>query len=212
MRTHAQSALSIATRDRQFNQRQSKEITMSVIKASTKRTVTAPAFNAHAANIVREYGKFDRASANFADQLSRTMNAYVDACRVAPGMDKGKESCAAMQKAIKNADAFVRAVADGLLESKTITEYAQGAARALHYGVEWTANLKNDPTKALPWGKAGKGGASKAGKVTSTSREDLDKTLSKAIAQARMLGLTEFAAQVLDVAIESLDGFKETAE
>ncbi len=185
---------------------------MSVIKASTKRTVTAPAFNAHAANIVREYGKFDRASANFADQLSRTMNAYVDACRVAPGMDKGKESCAAMQKAIKNADAFVRAVADGLLESKTITEYAQGAARALHYGVEWTANLKNDPTKALPWGKAGKGGASKAGKVTSTSREDLDKTLSKAIAQARMLGLTEFAAQVLDVAIESLDGFKETAE
>jgi hypothetical protein len=40
----------------------------------------------------------------------------------------------------------------------------------------------------------------------------LDKTLSKAIAQARMLGLTEFAAQVLDVAIESLDGFKETAE
>ncbi len=185
---------------------------MSVIKTPTKPAVTAPAFNAHAANIVREYGKFDRASANFADQLSRTMNAYVDACRVAPGMDKGKESCAAMQKAIKNADAFVRAVADGLLESKTITEYAQGAARALHYGVEWTANLKNDPTKALPWGKAGKGGASKAGKVTSTSREDLDKTLSKAIAQARMLGLTEFAAQVLDVAIESLDGFKETAE
>jgi len=186
---------------------------MSVIKTPTKPAVTAPTFNAHAANIVKAYGAFDRASSKFSAELSRTLNAYVDACRVAPGMDKGKESCAAMQKAIKNADAFVRAVADGLLESKTITEYAQGAARALHYGVEWTANLKNDPTKALPWGKAGKGGgAGKAGAVTSTSREDLDKTLSKAIAQARILGLTEFAAQVLDVAIESLDGFKETAE
>ena len=185
---------------------------MSVIKTPTKPAVTAPTFNAHAANIVKAYGAFDRASSKFSAELSRTLNAYVDACRVAPGMDKGKESCAAMQKAIKNADAFIRAVADGLLESKTITEYANGAARALHYGVEWTANLKNDPTKALPWSKKAKGGAGKAGAVTSTSREDLDKTLSKAIAQARILGLTEFAAQVLDVAIESLDGFKETAE
>jgi hypothetical protein len=50
----------------------------------------------------------------------------------------------------------------------------------------------------------------KSGKVTSTSRTDLDKTLSKALAQARMLGLTEFAADMLDLCIESLDDFKET--
>ena len=50
----------------------------------------------------------------------------------------------------------------------------------------------------------------KSGKVTSTSRTDLDKTLSKALAQARMLGLTEFAATLLDHCIESLDGFNET--
>lgn len=49
----------------------------------------------------------------------------------------------------------------------------------------------------------------KSGKVTSTSRADLDKTLSKALAQARMLGLTEFAADLLDHCLESLDGFKE---
>ncbi len=186
---------------------------MPVIKTSTKPTVTAPAFNPFALAIVKSYGKFDKAASNFADQLSRTMNAYVDACRVAPGVGKDKESCQAVQKAIKNADAFVRAVADGLIEPKTVTEYAQGAARALHHGVEWFADIKNRPEFGLPWGKAGKGGgAGKAGAVTSTSREDLDKTLSKAIAQARILGLTEFAAQVLDVAIESLDGFKETAE
>jgi hypothetical protein len=50
----------------------------------------------------------------------------------------------------------------------------------------------------------------KSGKVTSTSRTDLDKTLSKALAQARALGLTDFAADLLDHCIESLDGFKET--
>lgn len=185
---------------------------MSVIKTSTKPTITAPAFNPFAKAIVKSYGKFDRASSTFNAELTQTMNAYVDACRVAPGIGKDQESCKAVQKAIKNADAFVRAVADGLIEPKTVTEYAQGAARALFHGVEWIADIKNRPEFGLPWGKAGKGSAGKAGKVTSTSREDLDKTLSKAIAQARMLGLTEFAAQVLDVAIESLDGFKEIAE
>jgi hypothetical protein len=49
-----------------------------------------------------------------------------------------------------------------------------------------------------------------AGAVISTSRSDLDKTLSKALAQARTLGLTDFAATMLDHCIESLDGFTET--
>jgi hypothetical protein len=63
-------------------------------------------------------------------------------------------------------------------------------------------NKKSDDKKA--------DATAKAGKVTSTSRTDLDKTLSKALAQARMLGLTEFAATMLDHCLESLDGFKET--
>ena len=186
---------------------------MAIVQASTKPAVTAPAFTAHAANIVRAFGAWDRASSKFSAELSRTMNSYIDACRIAPGMGKDEASCEAVKKAIRKAEPFERAVADGLILPKTVTEYAQGAARALHHGVEWTPSLKNDPAMALPWGKAGKGGsAAKAGKVTSTSREDLDKTLSKAIAQARMLGLTEFAADLVDVALESLDGFKEVTE
>ena len=54
-----------------------------------------------------------------------------------------------------------------------------------------------------------KDATAKAGKVTSTSRTELDKTLSKALAQARMLKLNEFAAEILDLCIESLDDFKE---
>lgn len=187
---------------------------MSVIKASNKPApVKAPSFAPHAVNIVKAYGKFDKASATFAANLSLTMNQYIDAVRVTPGIGKDEASCKAVQKAIREADAFQRAVRDGLILPKTITEYAQGAARALHHGVAWEPALKNNPDMALPWGKAGKGGAAtKAGKVESTDRAALDATLAKALKQARMLGLVEFAASVLDLAIESLDGFKEPTE
>lgn len=51
----------------------------------------------------------------------------------------------------------------------------------------------------------------KAGAVKTTDRAALDATLCKALQQARLLGLTEFAAEILDVCLESLDGFTEVA-
>ena len=52
-------------------------------------------------------------------------------------------------------------------------------------------------------------GKPKTGKVESTDRAALDKTLSKALHQARLLGLTEFAAVMLDHCVDCLDEFKE---
>ena len=49
----------------------------------------------------------------------------------------------------------------------------------------------------------------KTGKVDVTDRAALDQTLSKALKQARLLGLLEFAAVLLDHCVESLDEFKE---
>ena len=57
--------------------------------------------------------------------------------------------------------------------------------------------------------EAKKSGA-RAGAVSKTTRADLDKTISKALAQARILNLTDFAADMLDLALESLSDFKET--
>ena len=182
---------------------------MAIVQASTKPTITAPTFNVHAANIVKAYGRFDAASVKFAAELSRTMNQYVDACRTAEGIGKDEASCKAMQSAIRKADAFERAIADGLLLQKTITEYAQGAARALHYGVEWTPTLKNDPEMSLPWGKKGAGKGAKSGKVVTTDRAALEATLQKALQQARALSLDGFAAELFDVISETLDGFTE---
>jgi len=52
----------------------------------------------------------------------------------------------------------------------------------------------------------------KTGKVEVTDRAALDQTLSKALKQARLLGLLDFAAVLLDHCIESLDDFSEATE
>lgn len=52
----------------------------------------------------------------------------------------------------------------------------------------------------------------KTGKVESTDRAALDKTLSKALHQARLLGLSGFAAELIDFINERIDGFTEAAE
>lgn len=182
---------------------------MSVIQASTKPTIVDVPFNDRATTIAREFKKFDAGFAKLTAVVNREMQAYIDQWSIANG--RSEHSVKAMGKAIRESQVVLDLVATGAMEKKTFTEYAQSAMRALHYGVEFQADLKNNPEMGLPWGKAA-GGASKAknGGVTSTTRADLDKTLSKALAMARMLGLTEFAADLVDLCIDSLDDFKET--
>jgi len=103
----------------------------------------------------------------------------------------------------------VKAIFDGLVEAKHISKSSAASYQsafwiAFERGIPFQRDLNNKKENA------GESTATpKSGKVTSTSRTDLDKTLSKALAQARMLGLTEFAAELLDHCLESLDGFKE---
>jgi len=113
---------------------------------------------------------------------------------------------------VKNpARAEVKGIFDGLVEKGFISK-ASGAQYqscfwiAFETGVEFQRDLVNKKSDA----KTKKDATPKAGPVISTTRESLDKTLSKALGQARALGLTEFAAEMLDLCIESLDDFKET--
>jgi hypothetical protein len=57
-----------------------------------------------------------------------------------------------------------------------------------------------------------KAAKTKTGKVESTDRAALDETLFKALKQARLLGLTGFASELIDLCAESLDGFEEPAD
>ena len=175
----------------------------------TVQNTTPLSFDKFASEIVKGYKAFDKAQGKLSQTVCTTMQQFVDHVAVTIGRDE--KACKALQKAVADSQIVIDAVAAGFMEKKTFTEYAQSAARALHFNVPFAPSLKNDKEKSLPWGKAGKATATpKAGKVTSTTRDELDKTLSKALAQARALGLTDFAADVLDLAIERLDGFKET--
>ena len=169
----------------------------------------AISFDSFARDIVKGYKTFDKAQSKLSTTVESTMQRFVDHVSVTLGRDE--KACKALQKSIADSQVVIDTVAAGIMEKKTFTEYAQSAARALHFGVPFAASLKNDDTKKLPWSKkASTSTTQKAGKVTSTTRDELDKTLSKALAQARALGLTDFAADVLDLCIDRLDGFKET--
>lgn len=171
----------------------------------------AISFDTFAKSIVSEYKKFDKAQTKLSTTVESTMQKFVDYVSVTLGRDE--KACKALQSAIRDSQIVIDNVALGIFEKKTFTEYAQSAARALHFNVPFAASLKGDDTKILPWSKATaakKGATAKAGKVIKTDRAELDKTISKALAQCRALGLTDLAADMLDLCIDRLDGFKET--
>lgn len=172
--------------------------------------ITLPSFDSHAKSILKGWKTFDKAQDKLSAVVCSSMQLFVDTWAIQVGKDE--KACKALGKAIRESQVVIDAVATGQMERKTFTEYAQSAMRALHYGVEFTPALKNDETKKLPFSKKSTPATAKAGKVQSTTREELDKTISKAIAQARILGLSEFSAAMVDLAIESLDGFKEITE
>lgn len=184
---------------------------MSVIQASTKPAIVAVSFDAHASAIAKGFKTFDAAYGKLTAIVNREMQAHLDAWIIA-GNGRDQASCNALGKSIRDSQVVLDLVATGAMEKKTFTEYAQSAMRALHFNVPFSADLKNDADRKLPWSKAGKDSATaKSGKVTVTTREEADKTLSKAIAQYRAIGCAMFAAELVDLAMDSLaGGFKET--
>ena len=165
-------------------------------------------FDKTAVSILRTIDSADQVYAKATAKVSMLMQQYVDAWFVSNGREPS--SVKAMGKAIRESQAVIDLVAKGACERKTFTEYAQSAMRALHWNVPFEASLKNKPEFALPGGKGKPSSVGTAGPVTSITREAADKTLSKALAQYRALGLTEFAADLLDTALDCLEGFKET--
>jgi hypothetical protein len=167
-------------------------------------------FDNFARDIVKGYKGFDKAQTKLSTTVETTMQRFVDHVAVTIGRDK--KACDALKKAVADSQIVIDTVASGIMEKKTFTEYAQSAQRALHYNVPFTASLKNDKEMALPWSKAGAGSGTptKSGKVTSTTHAEFHKTLSKAMAQARALSLNGFVADLTDLCLDRLEGFKET--
>ena len=186
-----------------------KNTNVKTATATAKAIIVAlPEFDSSATAIGKAYEAFDKASAKLTDTIDFVMNSYIDQCNKA-GLGKTKADVDRLGKAIRDSQAVLDIVASGAMIRKTFTEYAQSAMRAFFHGVPFEAQLKGNPNMGLPWGGAKGDKQNASGVVISTTREALDKTLCKALEQARALGLLNFAAELVDLAAESLDGFKE---
>ena len=208
-----------------------------IVQTTTKPTrINAPMFIG-ARVILAGEAKLAGVMSEVADTVENVTKQFIDACHAA-GVPKNEQGCDALGKSIM--DALTEAIREALpnlagiskaeaeslreadvwllgpLNRKTMSQYALGAKRAFYFGIDWMPSLKNDKTRILPWSTKGGSGSSesagKAGKVESTDRAALDATLSKALKQARMLGLGGFAADMEALCADCLDGFKLSTE
>lgn len=143
----------------------------------------------------------------------KAVQAVLDAMVV--NADKPKADFLKGNARTNPARAEIKTLFDALVEkeyikAKSAAQYQSCFWLAFEKGVPFSRSLINDKAATKKADGASKATATpKAGKVESTTRIELDKTLSKAIKQARLLGLTEFAAVLVDHCIASLDSFKE---
>lgn len=165
-----------------------------------------PSFDASARAIVSAQRAFDKVAVKASAAIVQAMQQYLDACAVSD-VPRDNAGVNALGKGIRECQVFLDSVAQGLFEKKTITEYAQSAMRAYFHNIPFAPSLKNDTDYKIP---AKDGSVKSAGSVKTTSNEALYKTLQKALEQARLLGMDEQAANLLDFCLDTFTGFTET--
>ena len=160
--------------------------------------------------VVKSFEGEAKAIAKARTAQDKAIQAALDAMVIA--CDKPKALFLKGNAKTNEARGQIKAMFDAIVEKGFISKssgasYQSAFWIAFEQGVEFKRDLNNKKDK--PEGEA-KTSAKASGAVQSTSRKDLDKTLSKALAQARLLGLLDFAADVLDLCQDRLDGFEET--
>jgi hypothetical protein len=149
-----------------------------------------------------------------ANQLARkvVLNKMLDAMLIA--CDKPKAEF--LKGNAKTNDArgqikhfFDEIVKKGSLEKGTAAQYQTAFWIAFNTGVEFSTDLNNKQSAAKSEGAKSEA-KTKAGSVTETNVPELHKTLSKALAQARILNQSIFAADLVDLITDTWPEFKET--
>lgn len=158
--------------------------------------------------VVKSFEGEAKAIAKAREAQDRAIQVVQDAMVIA--CDKPKAEFLKGNAKTNPARGQIKAMFDAICEKGFISK----SSAASYQSAFWIAFEQGIPFQRDLNNKKESGEASvkpaKSGEVQSTSRTDLDKTLSKALAQARLLGLTDFAADVLDLCLDRLDGFKET--
>ena len=120
---------------------------------------------------------------------------------------KGNSATNDARKEIKTL--FEGLATSGYIEKSTVKSYQNSFWIAFEQGVPFNRNLANKKSadKKVETAKAE---TAKAGKVETTTIAEMHKTLSKALAQARILNQSIFAAELIDFILITYPDFKET--
>jgi hypothetical protein len=143
---------------------------------------------------------------------AKAVNVLLDAMFIA--CDKPKAEFLKGNAKTNDARGQIKAFFDGIVEKGALTKataenYQSGFWVAFNEGIEWAPDLNNKKTAKKQAGES-KADTPKSGKVSETNIPALHKTLSKALAQARILNQSIFAADLVDLIQDTWPDFKET--
>ena len=166
-------------------------------------------------NVIKSFEGEAKAIAKARTAQDKAIQAALDAMFIA--CDKPKALFLKGNAKTNEARGQIKAMFDAIVEKGFISKssgasYQSAFWIAFEQGIEFSRDLNNKPKPDTDKGIGGTGGEKPpvSGGIQSTTRTDLDKTLTKALAQARLLGLTDFAADLLDMCLDRLDNFQET--
>jgi hypothetical protein len=156
--------------------------------------------------------KLNKIVATVAADRSKAVNLVLDAMFVAcdkPKVEFLKGNAATNAARFQVKSMFDSIVEAGHLEKSTAAAYQSAFWIAFNQGIAWSPDLNNKKTADKQAGDA-KTETQKSGAVEKTDIPALHKTLSKALAQARLLNQSLFAADLVDLITDTWPDFKET--
>jgi hypothetical protein len=176
--------------------------TMTTLINAKALTAVITAFKGEATAIAKARAAQDKAIQSVLDGL--LVSCMVPKAEFMKGNSKSNDA----RREVK--EMFDAIVETGAISKASGAMYQSAFWIAFEQGVEFKRDLcSKGKAKPQADGASTDTAKPKQVKVTSATRENLDAVLKQALAMARSLGLTEFAAEVLDICIESLDGFAE---
>ena len=165
-------------------------------------------------NVIKSFEGEAKAIAKARTMQDKAIQSALDAMVIA--CDKPKSEFMKGNAKTNAARGQIKAMFDAIVEKGFISKssgasYQSAFWIAFEQGVPFQRDLNNKKTTP-DTDKGGTEGPAKptSGKVETTDIPALHKTLSKALAQARILNQTIFAAELIDLIVETWPEFTET--
>jgi hypothetical protein len=184
----------------------SKEIIMA--HKATFSPVVNPSFgNAILKSFEGEAKAIEKARAVQDSAIQKMMDAFVIACdKPKPEFMKGNAATNAARFQVKQV--FDALAEKNFISKSTAASYQSAFWIAFEQGIPFQRDLNNK--KETPDNTGAGADKPTSGKVETTDIPALHKTLSKALAQARLLNQQLFAADLVDLITDTWPDFKET--